>query len=97
MKAEEKRKDGLSGKYYFHSLYKNIGAYIRSGEVEGFSHRQFFLVYKRGYWIITDDYASSGNFLWDKDVGYGHVCIETEGNKKEYTVYWRTVIQDHEK
>ena len=29
IKAEEAVKNGLSGKYYFHSMHKNVGVYIR--------------------------------------------------------------------
>ena len=29
IKAEETVKNGLSGKYYFHSMHKNVGVYIR--------------------------------------------------------------------
>ena len=79
MKAEEKRKDGLSGKYYFHSLYKNIGAYIReSGEIEGFSHRQFLLVYKRGNWCIIGAYEDDE--IFGGDFNGGLLAIATEGN-----------------
>ena len=78
MKAEEKRKDGLSGKYYFHSLYKNIGAYIRSGEVEGYSLNKSILVYKVGSWFITD--ASEDDEIFGGDFNGGLLAIATEGN-----------------
>ena len=92
MKAEEKRKDGLSGKYYFHSLYKNIGAYIREpGEVEGYSQDQFILVYKGGYWFIM--YAFEDDEMFGGDFLGGIFRIATEGNKK---FFW-TSEQGHSK
>ena len=47
-----------SGKYYFHSLYKNVGAYIRDGmgPLDGVDpSKQIFLVYTDGYWYISND------------------------------------------
>ena len=79
MKAEKKQYDGLSGKYYFHSLYKNVGAYIRSVEVEGYSIDQFILVYKSGYWVITD--SSEEDVMFGGDFNGGILRIATEGNK----------------
>ena len=65
----------FSGKYYFHSLYKNIGAYIREpGPVAAYSSRQFFLLYDNlnETWCITDD-AKNG---WDQQVtgAYFRIC-----------------------
>lgn len=89
MKAEQKHNDGLSGKFYFHSLYKNIGAYIReSGEVEGHPLCQIFLVYKDKYWFITDD--ARDDEMFGGDFEGGRLCIETDGYKNE-----RKNEQDH--
>ena len=64
----------FSGKYYFHSLYKNIGAYIRE---PGLS-RQFFLVYEPLYdtWYITDDTEKIG---WKQQVSGGYFRISSKG------------------
>ena len=70
----------FSGKYYFHSLYKNIGAYIREpGLVTGYSSRQFFLVYETLYdtWYITDDEGEEGS--WRQKVGGGYFRIRSKG------------------
>ena len=78
-KATDKNKQGLSGKYYFHSLHKNVGAYIREpGAVSGF-RSQFYLVYNNGDWFITDN-DKNNCFLWLYlycNSGYFH--LETKG------------------
>ena len=79
IKAEVNDRDGLSGKYYLHSLYKNIGAYVREpGEIQGFTQHQFFLAYGCGYWYITSapkDYE----FLWGGANSGGYFRITTQG------------------
>ena len=96
MKAEQKINDGLSGKYYFHSLYKNIGAYIRSGEIEGYSQDQFILVYKIdsnkcGYWLIIN--ASEDDEMFGGDFNGGLLGIATEGNKNEWTGSFKILLE----
>ena len=96
MKAEQKINDGLSGKYYFHSLYKNIGAYIRSGEIEGYSQDQFILVYKIdsnkcGYWLIIN--ASEDDEMFGGDFNGGLLGIVTEGNKNEWTGSFKILLE----
>ena len=60
----------FSGKYYLHSLYKNVGAYIREpGLVSDYSSKQTFLFYKDGYWYISND-EENNCFLWGNDGGY---------------------------
>ena len=90
MKAEQKINDGLSGKYYFHSLYKNIGAYIRSGEVEGY-YNKVILVYKFGYWFITA--ASEDDEMFGGDFNGGLLGIATEGNKNEWTGSFKILLE----
>ena len=68
--SEVKGRQAYSGKYYFHSLYKNVGAYIREpGSVPGYSSSQFFLVYDGGVWYITND-EERYCFLWGKGGGF---------------------------
>ena len=48
--AEMKARNGLTGIYDYHSLYKNIGAYIRAGgKIDGLSGDRYFLVYFAEY------------------------------------------------
>ena len=76
-KATYKENQGLTGKYYFHSLYKNVGAYIREpGAVSGFGLSQFYLVYDGDSWNISDN-DQEFCFLWGQGGGYFH--LETEG------------------
>lgn len=58
---------GISGIYYFHSLYNNVGVYIRDGKVTDL--KQFFLVYTGGYWYISND-EEKYCFLWGNHGGY---------------------------
>ena len=65
-----------SGMYYFHSLYKNVGAYIRDGNGMRWHRdgmivdsKQTFLVYNDGYWYISND-EEKYCFLWGNDGGY---------------------------
>ena len=45
VKAQERHMDGFSGKYYFHSLHKNIGVYIREPGTELFESRYVVLTW----------------------------------------------------
>ena len=69
--------DKFSGKYYFHSLYKNVGAYIREpGLVGNYSSRQFFLVHDNDKWWITDDEEKNG---WGQKVDGGYFRNSSKG------------------
>ena len=69
-KATDNRKQGLSGKFYFHSLHENVGAYSREpGAVSGFQLWYFYLVYHNGSWWVTDN-DKNFCFLWGKGGGY---------------------------
>ena len=69
----------MSGKYYLHSLHKNIGAYVREpGEIQGFDSQQFFLVYSYKHWHITDA-NKTYEFLWEGDQAGGYLRIATKG------------------
>ena len=78
VKAENQNKNCASGKYYFHSLHKNVGAYVKEpGPVHG---EDYFLVYMSGSWFIQVARVKSHNklcFLWDKAGGW--LCITTKG------------------
>ena len=79
IKAEQENKDRLSGKYYLHSLYKNVGAYVREpGELQGFASHRFFLAYSRPVWFITDADNKFG-FLWGGAQTGGYLSITTKG------------------
>ena len=56
-----------SGAYYFHSLYNNVGAYVRDGLIV--DTKQTFLVYNDGYWFISTD-EEKYCFLWGNDGGF---------------------------
>ena len=85
MRAEETAKNGLSGKYYFHSLHKNVGAYIREpGRVPGYNSKQFFLVYQKGVWYIQTDDRENVCFLWGG--AGGHLRLTTKGLSLEITM-----------
>ena len=74
----EKKTTTFSGKYYFHSLYNNVGAYIREpGLVSGYSSKQFFLVYETLHetWYITNDDKNG----WDQQVSGGCFRISSKG------------------
>ena len=78
IKAEENAKDGLSGKYYFHSLHKNVGAYVREPKrVPGYTAKQFFLVYQNGVWYIQSDDSVNVCFLWGG--AGGHLRLTSKG------------------
>ena len=56
VKAEKKSSDYFSGKYYFHSNHKNVGAYIQEQQnVPDFGSKQIFLVHSGKNWLITID------------------------------------------
>lgn len=78
MEAQVKFRDSLSGKYYFHSLHENVGAYIREPGpcLFGLNERQFFLVYGKGCWYITDD-EEGFCFLFGE--GGGYFKLSTKG------------------
>ena len=79
IKSKTKIYEGLSGKYYLHSLHKNIGAYVREpGEIQGFSSQQFFLVYTYKQWHITLA-NKKHEFLWRGDEPIGYLRIATKG------------------
>ena len=61
----------VSGKYHFHLLHKNIGAYIRD-EVPGDPSQQIFLVYHNGQWLITNGLCAGDNVV-------GYLRIFTKG------------------
>ena len=68
----------LSGKYHFHLLHKNIGAYIRDpAEVPSFQSEQIFLVHDNGEWHITSD-DEKCNFLLAGDT-IGYLSIKAKG------------------
>ena len=74
----------FSGKYYFYSLHKNVGVYIREpGRVASYSSRQFFLVYNNGFWHITDD-DEKYCCLWGNDGGYFRLV-----SKGQFSVFKR--------
>ena len=61
---ENKLRKGFSGKYYFHSLYENVGTYIREPEpVPGYPSIQVYLVHSGGFWNISTD-RKDHCFLW---------------------------------
>ena len=77
--ATVKKKDDISGKFCFHSMYNNVGAFIRKPEplIPAYPGLQFFLVYIDGLWYIQSHASYSPNaatknkcFLWGKPGGY---------------------------
>ena len=63
--ATVKKKDDLSGKFCFHSMYNNVGVYIRESE----QLTTAFLVYIKGSWYIQS-HRRNTSFLWEKAGGY---------------------------
>ena len=78
VKAELKNKNVASGKYHFHSLYKNIGAYVREpGTVRD---EDLFLAYMDDTWyiqLVKDSCEKKFCFLWDKAGGW--LRLNTKG------------------
>ena len=73
----------FSGKYFFHSLYKNVGAYVRDGMASGMaSSKQIFLIYSDGFWFISID-KETCCFLWGNSGGYFRLV-----SKGQYRFSW---------
>ena len=77
----DKHLNGLSGKYRFHSLYKNTPAYIREGgKVPNLAGEKFYLVYYPddvSEWYFHDDGESC--FLKPERAIGGYMCLKTKG------------------
>ena len=91
IKAEESVKDGLSGKYYFHSLHKNVGTYVREPKrVPGYTSKQFFLVYQNGVWYIQTDDSVNVCFLWGGAGGLLRLASKGWLLKRNFTATFKT-------
>ena len=76
--AQLKGRNVLSGKYNFHSLYKNIPAYVREGVPNA---TKYYLVYysdNSGKWYFQN--GEEFCFLKPESMGGGYFCLQTKGN-----------------
>ena len=85
IQATGKKKDDISGKFCFHSMYNNVGAFIRKPEplIPAYPGLQFFLVYIGGRWWIQSHVSHNKNaamknkcFLWGNQGGYFRLVTE---------------------
>ena len=72
-------KENLSGRYIYHSTENNVDIYVRDGRAFGLVGDSFFLIYRNGFWFITNElYACNGKF--SNKIG-GFFRLKTKGNK----------------
>ena len=73
-------KNALTGKYNFHSLHKNIPAYVREGgTVPKVAGAKYYLVHypnlRKWYFQNDGDYC----FLRPGSKGGGYMCLQSQG------------------
>ena len=79
--AEIKIRNGLSGKYNFHSMKDNKPAFIREGgKISGLSGENHYLAFyeeKKSWYIQTDDYFLKGEGGFLKNISSGKYVLDS--------------------
>ena len=73
-------KNQLSGRYKYHSTKDNADIFVREGPVLGLVGKRFYLIYRNGCWIITNEFYAHDGTLSYKTCGF--VRLLTKGNFK---------------